>query len=132
MVDTRTGCVLKRDKVYDYGDSYIDFVQHNHAPLHSFLLDLDQCDLEAITYFDDMKYMEDYYLTMQLFTAQGTDWASLRTCGFIGDYIHRIGGDTHTLAFTDEQQRVDLLSTQSYMVCEDRIKAMRERLLAKA
>ena len=132
IVDARTGCILKRDKIYDYGDSYIEFVQHNHAPLHSFLLDLDKCDLQSVIYFDDMKYMEDYYLTMQLFTSTGSDWASLRTCGFIGDYIHRIGGDTHTLAFTDEQQHVALLSTEAYRVCEARIKSMRDHLLAKA
>lgn len=131
MVDAATNCVLKREKIYDYGDSYIDFVQHNHAPLHSFLLDLDKCNLDAVQFYDDMKYMEDYYLTMQLFTAKDTDWASLRTCGFIGDYIHRVGCDSHTLAITDEQQRVDLLSNEAYRVCEDRIKAMRDRLLAK-
>lgn len=132
MVDATTGCTIKREKIYDYGESYRDFVEHNHAPLHSFLLDLDKCDLEAVTYFDDMKYMEDYYLTMQLFTRAGTDWASLRTCGFIGDYIHRVGCDAHTLALTDEQQRTDLLSSESYQVCEARIKAMRDRLLAHA
>lgn len=132
MVDATTGCTIKREKIYDYGETYRDFVEHNHAPLHSFLLDLDKCDLEAVTYFDDMKYMEDYYLTMQLFTRTGTDWASLRTCGFIGDYIHRIGCDTHTLALTDEQQRTDLLNSESYRVCEARIKVLRDRLLAHA
>ncbi|MBC3207679.1 glycoside hydrolase family 99-like domain-containing protein [Pseudomonas sp. SWRI111] len=132
MVDATTGCTIKREKIYDYGETYRDFVEHNHAPLHSFLLDLDKCDLEAVTYFDDMKYMEDYYLTMQLFTRTGTDWASLRTCGFIGDYIHRVGCDAHTLALTDEQQRTDLLGSESYQVCEARIKAMRDRLLAHA
>lgn len=131
IVDATTGCIIKRDKIYDYGDSYLDFVSHNHAPLHSFMLDLDKCDLEAIHYFDDMKYMEDYYLTMQLFSRSGTDWASLQTCGFIGDYIHRIGGDDHTLALTDEQQREDLLGNESYRICEARIKAMRDRLLLK-
>jgi len=132
MVDSATGCIIKRDKIYDYGETYRDFIEHNHAPLHSFLLDLNQCDLQAITYFDDMKYMEDYYLTMQLFTREGTDWESLRTCGFIGDYIHRIGCDTHTLALTDEQQRADLLNSESYRICEARIKALRDRLLPQA
>lgn len=132
MVDSATGCIIKREKIYDYGDNYRDFVEHNHAPLHSFLLDLNKCDLEAVTYFDDMKYMEDYYLTLQLFTRDGTDWASLRTCDFIGDYIHRVGCDSHTLALTDEQQRVDLLSSESYRICEARIKALRDRLLPHA
>lgn len=132
MVDSATGCIVKRDKIYDYGENYRDFIEHNHAPLHSFLLDLNKCDLEAVTYFDDMKYMEDYYLTMQLFTRDGTDWASLRSCDFIGDYIHRIGCDTHTLALTDEQQRADLLASESYRICEARIKALRDRLLPHA
>ncbi len=132
MVDSATGCIVKRDKIYDYGNNYRDFIEHNHAPLHSFLLDLNKCDLEAVTYFDDMKYMEDYYLTMQLFTRDGTDWASLRSCDFIGDYIHRIGCDTHTLALTDEQQRADLLASESYRICEARIKALRDRLLPHA
>jgi len=132
LVDGETGCIIRREKIYDYGETYRDFVEHNHAPLHSFLLDLDKCDLEAVTYYEDMKYMEDYYLTMQLFSRDGTDWASLKTCGFIGDYIHRIGCDAHTLAITDDQQRADLLNNESYRICEDRIKTLRSRLSVKA
>lgn len=128
-VDALTGMILKRDRTYEYGFSYEEFVRLNHAPLHSFMLNLDKIDLGRLHYHDDMKFMEDYYLTLQLFDRHNTDWASLRNCEFLGDYVHRVGGtDTHTLAIHDEQQRQVLLSSEHYVVCEERITELRRRL----
>lgn len=127
-VDTASGLVIGRERIYDFGHTHEEFLWRNHAPLHSFMLDLDRIDLARIQHFDDMKYMEDYYLTLQVFTPDGTDWASLRKDTFIGDYIHRRGDATHTLAITDQDARRQLLEDEEYRRCEARIVALRRRL----
>jgi len=129
-VDAGTGLITKRERVYDYGFSYSEFLHCNHAPLHSFMLDLSRIDLGSISYFDDMKYMEDYYLTLQLFNRRDTDWASLKSDQFIGDYIHREGDATNTLAVSDFQARKELLSSEHFLRCEGRIKALREKVMS--
>lgn len=127
-VDVNTGMILSRDKTYEYGFTYEEFIRLNHAPLHSFMLDLDSIDLSGVHYYDDMKYMEDYYLTLQLFTSKDSDWASLRYSEFIGDYIHRVGEESNTLALHDESERQALLKSHHYVICEERINEMRRRL----
>jgi len=127
-VDALTGTILKRDRTYEYGFSYEEFIRLNHAPLHSFMLNLDKIDLGRLHYHDDMKFMEDYYLTLQLFTPKETDWASLRQCNFIGDYIHRVGDESNTLALHDEKARQALLTSHHYVVCEERITELRRKL----
>src|SRR5690606_4492692 len=59
-----TNLKIKRQKAFEYGYSYDEFVMHNHAPLHSFLLDLSQLDVKNAVYYDDQRYMEDYLLTL--------------------------------------------------------------------
>ena len=92
------------------------------------MLNLDKIDLGRLHYHDDMKFMEDYYLTLQLFTPKETDWASLRQCNFIGDYIHRVGDESNTLALHDEKARQALLTSHHYVVCEERITELRRKL----
>src|SRR5690606_2799701 len=48
-----TNIKVTRTKAFEYGYSYDDFVMHNHAPLHSFLLDLSQLDVKNAVYYDD-------------------------------------------------------------------------------
>ncbi len=127
-VDVCTGMILKRESTYDYGFSYEDFYSHNHAPLHSFMLNLDKIDLGNVHYHHNMKFMEDYYLTLQLFTKAGTDWSSLHRGEFIGDYLHRVGGDSNTLALLDNDERQSLLQNEHYVLCEARINALRRKL----
>ena len=77
-----------------------------------------------------MKYMEDYYLTLQLFTREGTDWRSLDNEVFIGDYIHRVGSvNSNTLAVNDQAQRAVLLASESYVRSEQLIKELRAEIL---
>ena len=92
-----------------------------------FLLDLSKIDLSKIVYHDDHRYMEDYFLTLQLFTRSNTDWESLRENLYIGDYIHSIERN-HTLAFTDDTERQKLLSDPQYQLCEKRINDLRRKL----
>ena len=62
--DSRKGLLLNRERAYEYGYSHEGFVSHNHAPLHSFLLDMQKIDLSNIVYFEDQRFIEDYYLTL--------------------------------------------------------------------
>lgn len=127
-VDAISGRLLVRNSTYSYGFSYAEFVRLNHAPLHSFMLNLDKIELSNLHHFDEMKFMEDYYLTLQIFTKADTDWASLRNCEFIGDYVHRLGDFSNTLALSNEQDRTALLQDAHYKVCEGRITELRRAL----
>ena len=68
------------------------------------MLDLTQLDLSRIVYYDDQRFMEDYFLTLQLFTRENADWASLAKNVYIGDYIHSVNR-TQALAFSDKKER---------------------------
>ncbi|MBY8957981.1 glycoside hydrolase family 99-like domain-containing protein [Pseudomonas sp. MIS38] len=129
LVHSDSGLITARDRTYTYGHTFEDFLNVNHAPIHSFMLDISKCNTEAIEYFADMKYMEDYYMTLQLFTKNETDWKSLETDFFVGDYIHRIDSeDSNTLAINDKDQRASLLSSEPYLLSEKRIKELRTRV----
>lgn len=125
--DEKTGLFLDRKSEFVHGYSYDDFFNLNHAPLHSFMLDLTQLDLSRIVYYDDQRFMEDYFLTLQLFTRENADWASLAKNVYIGDYIHSVNR-AQTLAFSDKKEREALYSNPEYMLCEERICALRFKL----
>jgi glycosyltransferase involved in cell wall biosynthesis len=119
--------VIERKKEYVNGKDYESFFYNNHAPLHSFMLDIEKINLRDIKYFDDMKFMEDYYLTLQLFTRKNTDWESLKIKKYIGDYIHSIDSK-HTLAFLNDNARLAITQNSLYILCEKRINDLRERI----
>lgn len=120
--------LLDRSRAFEYGYSYQEFVDHNHAPLHSFMLDLHKLDLTRIVYFDDQRYMEDYLLTLQLFTRQNCDWAGLRANHYIGDYVHSVDRE-HTLAISNDSARTALSRTSAYRDCEAKINEIRAKLI---
>lgn len=130
-VDPATGFVIRRERTYDYGRSLDDFLTNNCAPVHSFLLDMRELDANALEYFQDMKFMEDYYLTLQLFTKAKVDWASLGLGNFIGDYVHMVGGDANTLAVADAEKRRAQLTSPDYRLSELRIAELKRRVAAR-
>lgn len=128
--DSINELLIERKPAYQYGHSFEEFIQHNHAPLHSFMLDMKQLDLSHIISFDDQRYMEDYLLTLQLFSEEKVDWDSLKENHYIGDYIHSIDR-AHTLALTDDQERQALLLSPEFKLCQQRICDMRRQLRSK-
>lgn len=125
--NSKTGGFLKRERAFEYGYTYADFLSVNHAPLHSFMLDVAQLDFSEVIYHDDQKYMEDYYLTLQLFREHNADWDSLAENMYLGDYIHSVDRN-HTLAFADEVERQALLMNGEYQIAERRIHEMRRQI----
>jgi hypothetical protein len=122
-----TGLRLERSRIYEYGYSYDEFIEHNHAPLHSFLIDMSRIDLANPVYYDDQRYMEDWLLTMQIFTRDNCDWDSLNQNFYIGEYIHSVDRP-HTLAFTSDAERRTMFTNPEYMRCEKLIFELRLRL----
>jgi lipopolysaccharide biosynthesis protein/SAM-dependent methyltransferase len=118
------GILLNRTRAFEYGFSYEDFFSNNNAPIHSFLLDLTQLKVDSVTYHDDHRFMEDYYLTLQLFTEENGDWESLQLNHYIGEYLHSIDR-AHTLAFTDETDRERILKNPDYIRCNNRLIKLR-------
>lgn len=119
--------IKRRSVVYDYGKSYKDFYNNNHTPIHGFMLDITKINLGDIDYVKCMKYMEDYYLTLQIFTEKDTDWDSLRKDVFIGDYYH-YEDQSQTLANLGVDKRVDLLMNPEYRACEEKIATLRRKM----
>ena len=117
--------LLKRVKQFEFGGSYEDFLYNNHAPLHSFMLDLTQLHVKSVKYYDEHKYMEDYFLALQLFTADNCDWQSLSLNKYIGDYIYSVDRE-HTLAFNDDGDKTEILKDAHYTQCEQRINDLRQ------
>lgn len=128
--ETKRQVFIDRAKVYEYGYSYDEFVRDNHAPIHSFIIDLDRVDVSNVTYFDDHKYMEDYYLMLQLLTRENADWQSLKVNKYIGDYIHATDR-AHTLALMCDTERNSRLKDEDYRRCAERIEALRKDLLSR-
>lgn len=126
-LNTATLVMSNRQRHFEYGYSYDDFVNHNHAPIHSFLIDIDKIGFDSVSYNPYQKYMEDYYLTLQLFTRNNADWDSLKENFYIGDYIYCIDKQ-QTLAIKNEEERHQILADQEYIVCEESIRALREHL----
>ena len=119
-----TGVWLERKRTFGGRYTYEEFRQYNLAPIHSFALDLKRLDLSRIYYHEEQRYMEDYFLTLQLFSADNVDWESLEEEKYIGDYIHSVDRP-HTLAFTDDAERQALLELPEYQLCVDRIYGLR-------
>lgn len=128
--DHDSGMILRRNRSFEYGYTYNDFIKLNHAPIHSFMLDLHRLDVSNITYYEDQRFMEDYLMTLQIFTRKNADWDGLKQNIYVGDYIHSVNR-THTLALTDENARQALLQTEEYKLCESRINEIRKKISAK-
>ncbi|HAE42511.1 MAG TPA: hypothetical protein DCG34_06260, partial [Clostridiales bacterium] len=119
--------LIKRSVVYNYGKDYENFLTRNHSPIHGIMLNLSKINLDEINYYEDMKYMEDYYLTLQIFTKGETDWDALPEQKFVGDYYH-YEDKAQTLAIIDQSLRNQLIASQNYAKCEDRINEMRFKI----
>lgn len=120
-----SGLFGERRQEFTHGFSYDDYFATNHAPLHSFLLDLRQLDLSNLTFDDDQRYLEDYFLTLQLFTRDNADWQGLADHLFIGDYIHASGSE-NTLAFADDEKRSTIVESDQYRRCEKRVRELKK------
>lgn len=128
FISHQSGMVYRRDVIYNYGFNYADFLDNNHAPLHSFLIDTRKIEIEKIKFFSDMRFMEDYYLTLQIFSPSDTDWESLTLDNFIGDYNHFEDAGSNTLAITDTSKRKETLDSLDYKKCLERIHALKSLL----
>jgi len=121
-----TGELIKRHKAFEYGSTYEEFLDRNH-PLHSFMLDITRLNLDDIKYFNEQKYMEDYYLMLQLVSQENTDWQGLKDNVYIGDYMHSVDR-LHTLAFSTDESRDKVFADPVYKIAEDLIINLREKI----
>lgn len=116
--------LVGRNRMYEYGFSYEDFLTNNCIPLHSFLMDKERLDFDQMTYMDDMIYMEDYYFLMQLLTEDNANWDSLYLNHYVGDYIHTLDR-AQSLACVDDEARERIVNSDQYKLCNKRIQDMR-------
>lgn len=118
----------KRSEAYCDRFTYDHFYENNFIPVHSFLLDLDQISLDRLKVHAFMPYMEDYFLTLQIFDHGKTDWEALTEEYFIGDYIHRPESTDNTLALLDVEAIDSMNRDPVYRICLERIMRLRQNL----
>ncbi|KPY14201.1 glycoside hydrolase family 99-like domain-containing protein [Pseudomonas savastanoi] len=122
--------LIKRNKTYEYGFTYHEFLDVNHAPLHSFMMDTTKIDISSLHYFEDQKFMEDYYLTLQVFDENNTDWASLQDNFYVGDYLH-CTDRSHTLAISDTVSRDTVITNIEFEKCKKRVEDLKVEIKKK-
>ncbi|NDY57955.1 hypothetical protein G3N56_14560 [Desulfovibrio sulfodismutans] len=122
--------LVARNKTYEYGFSYSDFITNNCFPLHSFIIDKTNLDFTSVKYHDKMVFMEDYYFLMQILTRDNAHWEGLRENHYIGDYIHSLDY-THSLACADENERNKIINSDIFKWCTQRLEDLRVELQTK-
>ncbi len=122
--------IVERKRNFEYGETYTCFLDMNHAPIHSMMFDIDKLDLTGLNFYDDQTYMEDYFMTLQVITETNADWDGLKENYYVGDYVHSLDR-SHTLAFNCEQERQAILSDPHYILCEQRVCDLREKIRHK-
>jgi lipopolysaccharide biosynthesis protein len=127
LYDPKSEMLLERNRHYQYGYSYDDFLTVNVAPLHSFMLDLSQLNVAGLEFFEDQRFLEDYFLLLQLVTRDNTDWKGLAQDAYIGDYV-RFGDNRNTLAIADPRLGEAIRKTPDYLLCERRIRDLKSSL----
>jgi lipopolysaccharide biosynthesis protein len=125
--DPHTQMLINRARRFEYGYSYDDFLTTNIAPLHSFMLDLSQLDISDLKFFEDQRFLEDYFMLLQLVTRRNTDWRGLSEDKYIGDYI-RFDDGRNTLAIANSKVRQDVLQSAHYLLCDRRIRDLKGSL----
>ena len=111
--DLATRNTANRGRVYEYNQTYDDFLKVNHCPLHGVLFNRHALRGQTVWYRPTQRYLEDYALFLQLVTADNTDWASLTLNVYVGEYRHFDDGD-HTLAITDTDARDSVIQSKEY------------------
>lgn len=127
LYDPRSEMLVERNRHYQYGYSYDDFLTVNVAPLHSFMLDLSQLNVAGLEFFEDQRFLEDYFLLLQLVTRDNTDWKGLAEDVYIGDYI-RFADNRNTLAIADQQLGEEIRKAPDYLLCERRVRDLKSSL----
>lgn len=122
--------VNQRTALFTDRFTFDEFFDDNFIPLHSYVLDLKKIDLSSIVYFDFMRFMEDYFIALQIFEEEGSDWESLKHPVFAGDYNFRTSGSPNTLALTTGAQKNSVLADPHYRLCALRIDWVRRHVLA--
>ncbi len=110
-----------------YGKTHASFIDNNLTPIHGIMLDISKVNLENIDFYDDMKYMEDYYMTLQIFSEYNTDWAALAEKKYIGDYFF-YEDKVQTLGGITDAVRQKLILDPVYVQCQERIDKLRNRI----
>ncbi len=125
--DSRLQMLIERTRSYQYGYTYDDFLTANIAPLHSVMLDLSQLNVADLKYHEDQRFLEDYFMLLQLVTRRNTDWKGLAQDRYIGDYVwfddHR-----NTLALGDQARREEVRTSPDFLRAERRIQDLKTLL----
>ena len=112
-MDTEAGKIINRERAYETGNNYHDFLSSNFAPLHSILFKTKAVNLDEIKFNRDQVYMEDYHFMLQAMNLNNVSWQLAESNIYIGDYVHAVNR-VNTLAVSDVKKS-DILKMPRYM-----------------
>lgn len=101
------------------GVNYRDFLSDNFIPIHSLMFDKEKIDFNEVNFHFGQKYMEDYYLLLQVLSEENTDWEGLAMNHYVGCYRFTSSGK-NTLAL-DENNRRALSRSPEYILWEQTV-----------
>jgi lipopolysaccharide biosynthesis protein len=127
LYDLKSEVLISRNRNFQYGYSYDDFLKANIAPLHSVMLDLSQLNVADLKFFEDQRFLEDYLMLLQLIRRDNVDWEGLAQDRYIGDYIFYSDG-RNTLAIADKIRNAANRNTEEFSLCERRVRELKSAL----
>jgi lipopolysaccharide biosynthesis protein len=128
---TERQLITAKARDFEYGFSYDEYLRLNNAPIHSFLINASDLNLSAIEFIPGMRYMEDYYFTLQIFREGNCDWQALVDSECIADYCYATGAEgSGTLSSLNDNERFTLTSSDEYLECEHAINELRSTIRA--
>lgn len=119
------GWMSFRDRMFEYGGTYTEFLAHNHAPIHSYIVHRNSVDLSRID-LPTYRYMEDYLMLMQIATETNADWSGLGKNIYVGDYMYYPNAPG-TLALMDDALRQKVLGSEEYRAAEQSLNELRKK-----
>lgn len=122
------GIELQKHRSMHEGNSFVDFMKSNFIPIHSFLLACHAVNPSDLKYVPGMRYLEDYYLLLQVLKRDDADWESLQLNMYVASYSYDIDSSS-TLSQASSDAIQAIVESDEYMQCQTAVDQLKELLL---
>ena len=119
--------VTQTNSGYFKGKNYRQFIKWNFIPTHSVLIPKSELRSLDIAFIPGMKFLEDYYLLLQVVGPANSNWQALsaKHQKFIGIYsLHSQG----TLSATNISMKLGVLQSREYRLAINEIEKLKRSL----
>lgn len=114
--------VANRKSNYFGGTCFEELMERNFVPIHSYVVSLDVFNRFKIL-IPNMKFLEDYYMLLQIVHYACVDWSGLTEELYVGDYWYGTDAARGTLSNLNFQTPPEL--NNEYRICEKSINELK-------